>query len=470
MNKSIRNFTRAILAALAVVIAGGVLGGGGATGTGYLALGRLTDFGSIFVNGIEFFTNTANISINGVQSRPESDLRVGMVLTVTGSLDGSGKTGTASSVVYQADALGLIDSAPVLDGTGGGQFDVLGQTISADGSTVFAGFLTLSDLRLGDFVEVSGFRNANGVFASRIERKSSGPTVQVQGVVANLAGNTFTIGSLTVDFTVAQINNLPPGGLQNGITVVASGPSPVNNVLQATSLQGASQNLQNVSNASLTGVVANLVPGSSMTVNGQFIAIASNTQFVNGNASNLANGAFVKVDVVIKSNTVVATKIEFTSLSGSPSTVESDVTATGPTSFELLGPGGVNITVDSKTNWQDKSNARVNPMSLAAVNVGDHMQVQGSQVSGNTLYGSRVVRTQPSTTIVANGRTLSTQAPNFTIFEVPFTTNASTDFRDENGTPITADNWFAEAAGHNVWVSAVRNPDGTLLAVSARLD
>src|SRR5450755_518462 len=91
-----------------IALAGGagmVFGGGGATGTGgpaYSAFGMLSDFGSIFVNGIEFFTDKASITINGVPNRPESDLRIGMVLSVHGSIDGSGRTGNATTVDYHA--------------------------------------------------------------------------------------------------------------------------------------------------------------------------------------------------------------------------------------------------------------------------------------------------------------------------------------------------------------------------------
>ena len=466
--KSIRILTRATFAALAIVLAGVVSGGGGATGTGYIAYGSLSDFGSIFVNGIEFFTNNANISINGAPNRPESDLRLGMVLTVTGALGGSGTTGTASTVVYQANALGLIDRAPAPDGAGGFEFGVLGQSITIESRTIFAGFLSPADLHVGDYVEVSGFPSATGVLASRVERKASGPNVQVQGVVANLTGNTFTVGTLTVDYTIAQFNNMPSGGLANGITVVASGPTPQNGVLQATSIQGVSQNLQGATNASFTGLVSDYTPVSSMTVSGEQILITSNTQFVNGSAADLQNGSFVKVDVMIyNGKTVVATKIEFTVLNA-PTNVEADVTATGTNSFELLGPGGVTITANSRTNWHDQTN-QVNFLSFADLHVGDHIQVQGNQVSDSVVLATSIVRTQPSTAIVVYGRALSVAQPDFAIVDVAFTTTDATDYGYQNGNKITAATWFPQAAGHNVLATLTRTPDGQLLVTSARI-
>jgi len=55
MYQIVRKFARLTGAALAMVlaVAGGIaIGGGGATGTGFIAQGSLTQFGSIFVNAI----------------------------------------------------------------------------------------------------------------------------------------------------------------------------------------------------------------------------------------------------------------------------------------------------------------------------------------------------------------------------------------------------------------------------------
>ncbi|HSN19447.1 MAG TPA: DUF5666 domain-containing protein, partial [Usitatibacter sp.] len=239
MKRSVHHLLRLAAAGIAGILLGATgiaIGGGGATGTGYIAKGNISAFGSIFVNGIEFFTDKAAITINGVPDRPESDLRLGMVLTVDGTLDGSGKTGTAITVDYHADALGMIDSAPVATADGA-SFDILGQTVYTNASTIFANALGPQDLQPGDYVEVSGFRSPSGVLASRVERKTGVPTVQLQGTVANLAGATFTLGSLTVDDSIATFKNVPPGGLANGQAVVVNGPTPSAGVLQATSVE-----------------------------------------------------------------------------------------------------------------------------------------------------------------------------------------------------------------------------------------
>lgn len=466
--RSIRKFAAAAAAVIAVAflgVAGFVFGGGGATGTGYIAFGSISDFGSIFVNGIEFFTDKASITINGVPNRPESDLRIGMALTVNGVLDSSGVKGTASSVEYHANALGMIDRAP---DAASGTFGVLGQVILTNARTVFANVIDASQLQLGDYVEVSGFPGPGGLLATRVERKTSMPTVQVQGVLANLSGTTFTLGTLTVDDSIATFKNVPSGGLANGQTLVVVGPTPQNGFLQAQSVEVLNTSPSGGTNGSVSGVIATASP-TLITVNGLALVVSGSTQWVNGGPSDLAVGLSVKVDYTVIASTAYATRIEYTQLS-EPSYVEANVTAKNPSSVELLGPGGVLVTANSATQFQDNSGANLKTMTLADLNVGDHLQVEGRQVDSNVLLATKVVRRKPTeTAIVIEGRALSVAQPVFTIIDLGITVTSATDLRDSAGSPITADVFFAQAAGHDVSVSAALQ-DGVLVAISARID
>ena len=66
---------------------GGTGGGGGGTAAD-VSVGTITAFGSVWVNGVEFKSNTATIKIDD-NPHPESDLRVGMVARVDGSISGA---------------------------------------------------------------------------------------------------------------------------------------------------------------------------------------------------------------------------------------------------------------------------------------------------------------------------------------------------------------------------------------------
>ena len=456
----------ALVLAMSLGAIGIAIGGGGATGTGYTADGMLTAFGSIFVNGIEFFTTSAAISVNGVPNRSQSDLKLGMVLTVNGSLDGSGKTGNAYTVVYQADAIGAVDRA--LDGSG--TISVLGQAVSADARTVFAGFLALGDLQPGDNVEVSGYRSPSGILAGRIEKLGSIPGVQVRGTIGSVAATTFTLGTLTVDYGAATLKNVPSSGFAAGQQVVAKGPAPSAGVLAATEVEVLQQDLSGTSNGSTSGLIASLPP-SALVVSGQTYVLTSSTQYVNGDASGLAPGVLVKVDFNVIASTPVATKVEFQQLDETAG-IAADVTSRTATTLELLGPDGVTVTVNAATQYKDSSGGSGGGGSfgLASINAGDRLEVRGHQVSTATVLADRIERTKASSAIDLEGLALSVAAPTFAVLDEVIAVDGASDLRDENGVPISQDIFFAMAAGHDVAVNAVLRSDGTLYALSARLD
>ena len=121
--------TMAILAAAAVIGACGGGGGGGIGGTGTknpdVSLGTITAFGSVWVNGVEFNSNTATIKIDD-NPHPESDLRVGMIARVDGSIANA----IANAITVSSAAKGYVESVT------GNQMVVMGQTVITNGFVV----------------------------------------------------------------------------------------------------------------------------------------------------------------------------------------------------------------------------------------------------------------------------------------------------------------------------------------------
>jgi hypothetical protein len=64
------------------------------------AVGMITGFGSIYVNGVEYDTNGASYDVDDASASDDSALAVGMVVKVQGSVNADGRTGSASSVSY----------------------------------------------------------------------------------------------------------------------------------------------------------------------------------------------------------------------------------------------------------------------------------------------------------------------------------------------------------------------------------
>ncbi len=204
---------------------------GGIGGTG-VSLGKVSGYGSIFVNGVEFDTDTAEFVIeeDAESSYTQDDIKLGMVVQVTGDHDGV--TGTATKVDFSDQLEGIITAPHQLDADGIGTLETMQQIVLVDQTTVFDDStnqsLLITDLSENDIVEVSGFSDGSGtIYATRIELKAqnwlAGEPLEVKGVVSNLTSTTFDIGSLTIDFS--QNPDLPDGAPQEGWYVEVKGNS-----------------------------------------------------------------------------------------------------------------------------------------------------------------------------------------------------------------------------------------------------
>jgi hypothetical protein len=156
-------------ACFALVGLGVANAGIGIGGSGRTSFGEITEFGSIFVNGIEYSTSSANIIINGIAGRPESELRLGMAVRVEGSINSDGKTGVANTVEFSGDIEATIDAAPVITGSRG-TFTMYGIVIKTDSKTKYDNVSGLAALAAGNAVEVSGFFNATAAIARLASR------------------------------------------------------------------------------------------------------------------------------------------------------------------------------------------------------------------------------------------------------------------------------------------------------------
>ena len=232
-----------VLAAFALTACGGSGGGGGnppATGATQTSKGAITAKGSIFVNGVEFDVSRANITIDGSSHRPESELKVGMVVKVNGRHDD--RTGEAQEVEAEDVLRGKIDDK------GGAFLSVGGHEVEVDHSTEFEdGVSRLGSVSVGERVRVSGFASQSGAIrATRIEKEAgTSDDFEVKGFVSDLAMGppaTFTL-KVTPDAASGYAVTLAagvalPAGVQNGSYVeVRSLAAPVSGALTASAIQ-----------------------------------------------------------------------------------------------------------------------------------------------------------------------------------------------------------------------------------------
>ncbi len=132
---TIISFLAALGLSAVYVASCGSSGGGGGTGTvstPAFSKGAITAKGSIFVNGVEYKTTGSTIKVEGVSGHGESELQVGMVVSVKGSMSDDGVNGEGAEIDYEDNLQGPLTA--VASGATS-TLTVLDQTVLVDVST-----------------------------------------------------------------------------------------------------------------------------------------------------------------------------------------------------------------------------------------------------------------------------------------------------------------------------------------------
>ncbi|MGO1462496.1 MAG: DUF5666 domain-containing protein [Marinobacter sp.] len=185
---------------------------GGIRGTGS-SVGPVSGFGSVFVNGVEFFTdsilNRKVKSNDGLEN--ESDLQKGMILRIEGEWEKSG-TGQAKSMEYDDSLRGTVSGLTANIAERRLEFEIHNQKVFADAQTVLKG-KQFADFKTGDFVRISAWRQADDRYrASYIEfnpQSYGDDPVEIEGRVDNrsLTSTRFSMNGLLVDYSNAEFGD-----------------------------------------------------------------------------------------------------------------------------------------------------------------------------------------------------------------------------------------------------------------------
>ncbi len=482
--------TRVFNAAMAALVAtiAGCGGGGGDTSVAGIdrlgaSTGTVTGFGSIFVNGVEFETSRAEFVIDDNPGQ-ESDLRVGQVVTVIGTIDDNGTTGDAQTVIFDDSVEGPIASIDLA----GGQFVVLGQAVVVGANTSFDNDIvpdSLDGLAVDDFVEVSGFLDAAGtVRATRIEKASVGNELEVRGAVESLdtLSQTFVINGLTVDYRDAVLDDSFNGSISNGDFVEAKGNSlGSNGELIATRIEledDVFTEFEVDGEVEVEGLVTRFASLTNFDVGGVRVTTNSGTEYDGGTAAQVGLNARLEVEGRLNSSGIlVAAEVKFRDGSddggsGGSSDAElfatvDSVNAAGGTLVTL----GFTVSVDSLTRIEDKSDADVRPFSLANLRAGDYVEVRGVALGDGTVRATLLEREDPDPDTILRGPVAAVGAQTVTVLGVTIETNAGTQYRDTNGNPISASTFFAAvSAGDEVKARGTEVAATSLLAEELQLE
>src|SRR5262245_14765927 len=335
-------------------------GGGGGTGmpsaTTTVTSGAITGFGSVKLVGKEYGTQNTSFVIDG-HPGSQNDLKVGMVVTVNGSLSSSG-TRTAATITQEDVVEGAIQAIPSTND----RIVVLGQTILIDNGTLFDNNIpgqNIGGLNVGDLVEVNGFVKDKGlIIATLIEKKNPPATCQVKGIVENhnSGAQTFTIGGLTVNYSGAVINDMPnpAGKAWNDLLVEVKG-SPCTQTVQpfiATKVKPEQINVANADEVEVEGAITLFNSPASFTVDGVPVITNSNTIFEGGVAGDLALGVEVEVEGSLTNGVLTAKEVSFrdnVEIEGDAATVTS---GGGTPNLTISGLPGITVFVNAQTKFK----------------------------------------------------------------------------------------------------------------------
>lgn len=174
-------------------------------GTGSFAVGPVSGFGSVIVNGIRYDDTNAQLArLDDPDAPAITALKLGMVVTVQGSaVSGNIALGTATATAdrihYRSEWRGPVETIDLPAST----FTLLGQTVRVSAATVFEGeaVTRLSELRTGLQAEVYGYLDpvTASLQATRVELSAvQPPSYLVSGLVNSSVGAEFSIGNLPV--------------------------------------------------------------------------------------------------------------------------------------------------------------------------------------------------------------------------------------------------------------------------------
>ncbi len=227
----------------------GACGGSGGSGdttpvppsaTAKSVVGKITGFGSVYVNGVEYDTNGASYEVDDESASDDSALAVGMVVKVQGSVNPDGRTGSASSVSYDDEIEGIVeDLATDADDPSIKTFTVMSTVIRVDeNSTNFDGeddaSFSFDTIMSGDNVEVSGEYGGDILVASYVEKQDAADDdFEAKGTVTEYNdADQFVLvlkNGSTLDVMLVAGAEIPSAGIVNDQYVEVEGtiPDPV---------------------------------------------------------------------------------------------------------------------------------------------------------------------------------------------------------------------------------------------------
>ena len=423
----------------------GPTGSTGTTGASAASRGVVTAVGTLVVNGISFDASAAQIRIDDNPGRPESELKVGMVVTVKGSKDDAAGTGRATEIETHHVLRGKVDDK------GGSVLRVGGHEVEVEHGTEFEDRTArLGSVSVGERVRVHGHATATGHFrATRVEKESgSTEDFEVKGFVSDLdrTAGKFTLkispdAASSYAVTMAAASTIPDGVVNGSYVEVRASAPPVAGAITATAVQLEDSKLGAAgSEVEVEGIVTSGDSGGFM-VEGQAVATSVTTRWENGVPADLAPGVKVEAEGRLDAAGVLqAQKVSFRAnvrIQGPVSNVVSTSAREG--SFQV---NGLTVRTDAWTEWTSSGSGSGGSLDLTTIGTGP-VEVRGMLAQSGEIVATRVEATNDDRLHVQGPVTAKdAAATRLTLLGITVQAGAGTEYRDTSDTALSAPAFF----------------------------
>jgi len=423
-----------------------VVGPPAASTTDVVTIGPITGFGSVVAHGVRYDTSSTTVLVNG-QPGSLSDLRIGMMVSIRGTVDDDTGAASASEIRFAADIVGPVTSVNRDNGT----FVMLGRTIVVDELTVADGD-SLDALAAGHVVQVSGqYRSQERIQATHVRRIANeyqaGMQMQIHGEISDLdVGNLrFRIGGQFCDYSGAALE-LGGANLENGLFVEATSAVPVaggDMILDRIQAHDRDRDRDQLCDSEcefeVEGYITTFVSATEFEVDGQPVTTTGSTVYVNGTVDTLALDVRVAVDGTVDADgLLIADRIVFRlqSLVEIDADIEAIDTVAG--SVTVLG---IDVYTDDMTMFRDHSAVGVIDFGLDDLVVGDRAEIRAC-IDGDTVLATRLERDDPDDGVSLMAPVDSIDRPSITLLGVVSTSDQDTVFQNTVKEIIDADTFF----------------------------
>ena len=402
-----------------------------------VSTGIITGFGSVFVNGTRYDTSSATIRSDGSILNDVTELKVGMVATVT-----SNSTNVASRVDYEEDVKGPVD---VLVSDFGSPFAVMSQTVMVDSATIIDDSLTLP-VNAGDILEISGIRQSDdSILATYIEDKDPAKVNKYKVIgnarVIDTTAKTFRIDGLTIDYSSADVNDLLGGNPfdgqllevkdENKTYLASSGILTATKVEPFDAFSGNGGDSSSIQNLQIESVVTSItIPGEQFQVPNFTVNILPSTSFLFGAVGDIAVGTVLQIKAVKSANGELdATRIRFKRNSAR---MEAPVDTGGvDLANNQLSVVGVTVQINSSTELEDDRDD-IAPFTINDINDNDYLEIRGFTSADGVFIANELERDDSDDNVEIRGiaSNIDPVGQSMEILGITITAGPGTQFND----------------------------------------